>query len=552
MKVHERVAEKLAELGVAHAFGVIGSGNYAVTRGLVERGVRYTAARHEGGAAAMADAFARLSGTVPVLTVHQGCGLTNAVTGIGEAAKSGTPMLVLAAEPAAAAVHSNFRIAQDRLVESVGAVSMRITAGSAVRDIVLAHRTALARGVPVLVNLPLDVQAAESTEPDTPPHVPQDAPEASAADVARLAGLLARARRPVLIAGRGGRGAGPELRRLAEASGALLATSAVARGLFQGDPFDLDVSGGFSTPLAAELIGGADLLVSFGCALNMWTMRHGELVGPDTTVVQVDLDPLAPGRHRPVDLGVVGDAALTARAVTAALAADGAKESYRTEEVRARIEGEGRWRKVPYEDLGTAPGTGSATPGRIDPRTLTIALDRMLDRDRVLAVDSGNFLGYPTMFLDVPDEFGLCFSQAFQSVGLGLPSAIGAALAQPGRLPVCGTGDGGLLMAAAELETVVRLGLPMVVIVYNDAAYGAEIHHFGRTEADAGFVTFPDADLSAVARGYGFAAVTVRGPEDLSGVADWLAGPRDRPLLIDAKVADGEPSWWLAEAFKGH
>ncbi|MDX6738159.1 thiamine pyrophosphate-binding protein [Actinocorallia sp. A-T 12471] len=546
MRVHERIADKLVELGVTHAFGVIGSGNYAVTRALVARGVRYTAARHEGGAAAMADAFARLSGTVPVLTVHQGCGLTNAVTGIGEAAKSGTPMLILAAEPAASAVHSNFRIAQDRLVESVGAVSTRITAGSAVRDIVLAHRTALVRGVPVLVNLPLDVQAAESDEPDTPPPAPQTLPEAAAADVARLANLLERARRPVLIAGRGGRHAGPELRELAEASGALLATSAVARGLFHGDPFDLDVSGGFATPLAAELIADADLVVAFGCALNMWTTRHGELVGADTTLVQVDLDPLAPGRHRPVDLGVVGDAALTARAVTETLRAstDTRPTGYRTEEVRERIAGEGRWRQIPYEDLGKGE--------RIDPRTLTIALDRMLDRERVIAVDSGNFLGYPTMFLDVPDEFGLCFSQAFQSVGLGLPSAIGAALAQPGRLPVCGTGDGGLFMAASELETVVRLGLPMVVIVYNDAAYGAEIHHFGRTDADAGFVTFPDADIAAIARGHGFVAVTVRGPEDLSGVADWLAGPRDRPLLIDAKVADSEPSWWLAEAFKGH
>ncbi|GAB2816408.1 thiamine pyrophosphate-binding protein [Actinocorallia aurea] len=546
MRVHERVAEKLVELGVTHAFGVIGSGNYAVTRGLVERGVRYTAARHEGGAAAMADAFARLSGTVPVLSVHQGCGLTNAVTGIGEAAKSGTPLLILAAEPAAAALHSNFRIAQDLLVESVGAVSVRITADSAVRDVVLAHRMARDQGVPVLVNLPLDVQAAESTEADhpllAPQDTPRDTPQASAADVARLAELLDAARRPVIIAGRGGRKAGPELRALAEASGALLATSAVARGLFHGDPFDLDVSGGFATPLAAELIQGADLLVSFGCALNMWTMKHGALIGPDTTVVQVDRDPLAPGRHRPADLGVVGDAASTARAVTAALAAP--KEGYRTPEVSERIALEGRWKRVPYEDLGKN--------GRIDPRTLTIALDGMLDRERVLAVDSGNFLGYPTMFLDVPDEFGLCFSQAFQSVGLGLPSAIGAALAQPGRLPVCGTGDGGLFMAASELETVARLGLPMVVIVYNDAAYGAEIHHFGRTAADAGFVTFPDSDIAAVARGYGFAAVTVRGGEDLGEVAEWLAGPRDRPLLIDAKVADTEPSWWLAEAFKGH
>ena len=116
---------------------------------------------------------------------------------------------------------------------------------------------------------------------------------------------------------------------------------------------------------------------------------------------------------------------------------------------------------------------------RIDPRTLSVALDDLLPRERVVAVDSGNFMGYPSTYLSVPDEHGYCITQAFQSIGLGLATAIGAALAQPHRLPVAALGDGGALMGASELETVARLGLPMVVVVYNDAAYGAEVHHFG-------------------------------------------------------------------------
>jgi thiamine pyrophosphate-dependent acetolactate synthase large subunit-like protein len=96
----------------------------------------------------------------------------------------------------------------------------------------------------------------------------------------------------VFVAGRGARVANARgvLERLADACGALLATSAAAKGLFRGNPWDLDVSGGFATPLAAELIGAADLIVGWGCSLNMWTMRHGRLIGPDTTVVQVDDD----------------------------------------------------------------------------------------------------------------------------------------------------------------------------------------------------------------------------------------------------------------------
>jgi thiamine pyrophosphate-dependent acetolactate synthase large subunit-like protein len=160
-------------------------------------------------------------------------------------------------------------------------------------------------------------------------------------------------------------------------------------------------------------------------------------------------------------------------------------------------------------------------------------------------------MGYPSMFLSVPDEQGFCFTQAFQSIGLGLATAVGAALSRPDRMPVAALGDGGALMGISELDTVVRLGLPMVVIVYNDAAYGAEVHHFGPDGHDTGIVRFPDTDIAAIARGYGFASVTVRSLADLSDVADWVASSREKPLLVDAKIVADEPSWWLAEAF-GH
>jgi thiamine pyrophosphate-dependent acetolactate synthase large subunit-like protein len=107
-------------------------------------------------------------------------------------------------------------------------------------------------------------------------------------------------------------------------------------------------------------------------------------------------------------------------------------------------------------------------------------------------------------------------------------------------------------MGAAELDTVRRLGLPMVVIVYNDDAYGAEVHHFAGGHHPMDTVTFPDTDIAAVARGYGFTGVTVRSVEDLAPVRAWLDGPRDTPLLVDAKVVADEPSWWLEEAFRGH
>jgi len=553
LPVTEAVAEVLTKLGADTVFGVVGSGNFVVTNALIRRGARYVAARHEGGAAVMADAWARLTGRPGIVSVHQGPGLTNAVTGITEAAKSRTPLIVLAADVASSAVRSNFRIDVAALGASVGAAVFRPrTPGFAVDETVRAYRTALAGRRTVVLALPLDVQAGSCTMPAAlPPVGPAPALAPSAASVAALASALSAARRPVFIAGRGARAAGAraDLELLGSRCGALLATSAAAKGLFRGSPWDLDVSGGFASPLAAELIQDADLVVGWGCSLNMWTLRHGRLIGPDATVAQVDDDSSALGAHQPVSLGVTGDVALTAGAVADVLPAAAPEfTGYRSAELRDRLAAQVRWRDVPYEDEGS--GSGGQT--LIDPRTLSIALDDMLPAERLVAVDSGNFMGFPSMFLSVPDADGFCFTQAYQSVGLGLASAIGSAIARPDRLTVAALGDGGALMGISELETVVRLGLPMVIVVYDDEAYGAEVHHFGPDGHPLDTVRFPPTKIAKIGRGFGCEAVTVRRRRDLRPAAAWLDGPRTAPLLIDAKVTSSHGSWWLEEAFRGH
>ncbi len=574
MLVSDAVAAVLADLGVDTVFGVVGSGNFHVTNALIARGARFVAARHECGAASMADGWARLSGQPGIVSVHQGPGLTNAVTGITEAAKSRTPMIVLAADVAASAVRSNFRIDVAGLASAIGAVPARLHSPDfAVDDTVRAYRTAVAERRTVILALPLDVQAGQCPVPPAEllnaartgtdaagrglagaardqargpgrrAQLLRDAagPEAAA----RLADALSQATRPVFVAGRGARNARAraKLEQLADHCGALLATSAAAKGLFRGNPWDLDVSGGFASPLAAELIRGADLIVGWGSSLNMWTTRHGALVSPGTVVAQVDDEPDGIGGHRPVSLAVLGDVAAVARDVADAWG-DEVVAGYRSDELRRRIEEEGRWRDVPFAD--------ESDGRRIDPRTLTIALDDMLPADRLVAVDSGNFMGYPSMYLSVPDADGFCFTQAYQSIGLGLASAIGSAIARPDRLVVAALGDGGALMGVSELETVVRLGLAMVVVVYDDEAYGAEVHHFGPDGYPLDTVRFPPVNIAKIARGFGFAAARVRQLPDLSNVREWLDGPRDQPLLIDAKVTSDHGSWWLEEAFRGH
>jgi thiamine pyrophosphate-dependent acetolactate synthase large subunit-like protein len=594
--IAETVGRTLAALGCRQVFGVIGSGNFVVTRAMVDAGAGFVAARHETAAVTMADAWARVSGEVGVASVHQGPGFTNALTGLAEAAKSRTPLLVLAGDTSAAAVRSNFRVDQAAMAVAVGAVPERIhTPASAVADVIRAHRRAALERRAVALMLPLDVQAA-ATDAAAATAVPplgllartRPAPDA----VEAVADLLAAARFPAIVAGRGAVLAdarGP-LEDLAELTGAVLATSAVANGLFAGNPFALGISGGFASPVAARLLGQADLVVAAGASLNMWTTRHGALVGPGAKVVQIDTDVDAIGAHRPVDLGLVSDVAATAEALVAALRDKGhANTGFRTDETAAAI-ASGGWRHQPLTaaaatnalwPVGERAGTTAPPPeapealdasnagggsdlddaggsgGRIDPRVLSIRLHEMLPAERSLAIDSGHFMGWPAMYIDVPDPQGFVFTQAFQSIGLGLATAIGAALARPDRLTVAALGDGGALMAAGELETLGRLGLPMLVVVYNDDAYGAEVHHFGPHGEPLDIVRFPETDIAAMGRAAGTEGVTVRHVDDLAAVERWIAAraehpDRARPLVVDAKVDPTVVAEWLSEAFRAH
>jgi thiamine pyrophosphate-dependent acetolactate synthase large subunit-like protein len=541
MAVADVVGATLAAHGVDLVFGVIGSGNFVVTNALCARGARFVAARHESGAVSMADGWARTSGRPGVASVHQGPGLTNAMTALAEAAKSATPLLLLAGDTPAAALGSNFRVDQHDLVTSVGAIAERIhDPATAAHDAARALHRAAAERRPVVLMLPIDVQAAPAPQDASiPPRAPLPHPPAPAADAVRAAAeLIARSRRPVIVAGRGAvvADARDAAETLGARCGALLASSAPAKGLFAGLPYDVGISGGFASPTAATLLEHADLVLALGARLNPWTTRHGRLFG-DATVIKVDADPSALGQHLPADLAIVGDAALTAGALAEAVPR---QEGWRTPDVAARIAA-GRWRDVPFAD--------EPADGTVDPRALSIALNELLPDDVAVATDSGAFLGWPAFYLDVPDARSWAFTNGFQAIGLGLATAIGVAVAAPDRITVAAVGDGGLFMALAELETAARLGLPLLVLVYDDAAYGAEVHHFGPDGHDLDIVRFPDADLAAIARAAGCEAVTARSL-DLEPVAAWLRDPRG-PIVVDAKVDPRIYGEWLADAFRG-
>jgi thiamine pyrophosphate-dependent acetolactate synthase large subunit-like protein len=552
LNVAEAVGDTLVAEGVEAVFGVIGSGNFLLANALRDAGAAFYAARHECGAMMMADGYGRASGRLAVCTTHQGPGFTNALTALVEAAKARTPALLLTADTPAAALWSNFKIDQAAIATECGAIAERVHSPASARtDAARAIRRARIEQLPVVLNVPVDLPASEAPPGKVAPWPAIEPGGPSAEDVAAVTALLEVASSPLLVAGRGAvasPGAREAIEDLGERAGALLATTAMANGFFAGLPYDLGIVGGFASPYCVELASGCDLVISFGAGLNHWTARHGEMFSAAARIVQVDVDPLAPGRLHRCDVGVVSDAALGAGAFAASLPA----RAQGAVNARARVSADAiarrRWRDEPFRDEGTGE--------LIDPRALSISLDTLLPAARTVVTDSGHFCGYPAMYMSVPDERGFVFPNAFQSVGLGLGAAIGAAIARPDRLCVAALGDGGTMMALAELETAVRLGLAMVVVIYDDAAYGAEVHHFRPHGHRVDLTQFADADFAATARALGADGITVRADRDLAPVSRWLearaAGATVGPIVIDAKVEPHVVAEWLEDAFRSH
>ncbi len=540
------IAGDLAGYGARRCFALLGTANFKVSHALVQSGVEVISARHECNAASMADAYAKATGELTLVSVHSGPGLTNALTGIGEAAKSRTPLVVLAGDVPNGAVKNNFYIEQAEMVRAVGAVSERLhTVSSAREDTLRAVTRALRDRQTVVLSMPLDVQHTPLPT-NQPPLELAAAPGRLHPDpraIERLADALSRAQRPLILGGRGAviSDAEGKLVALADSVGALLATSVCGHGLFAGNPWSVGISGGFSSPVADKLISESDFILAFGASLTQWTTKKGKLIAPGAVVAQVDVDAPKLGYQMPVQIALQGDAKATAEALLEELGRRGAQRAgRRTNATRERIRA-GDNHHYPWPDESSAQ--------YIDPRTLSKAVDAILPADRVVASDSGHFCGWVPRYLRVPNPRASCLSHSFQSVGLGLPSAIGLAIANPGKLAVLGTGDGGFLMSIADLETAIRLGLRLCILVYNDASYAAEVHYFRRQGLSIDIVQFPETDFASIARGYGARAATVCKPTDLEPVKAWVAEGCPGVFVIDGKINPDLEADWHAEHF---
>ncbi|WP_346913648.1 thiamine pyrophosphate-binding protein [uncultured Roseibium sp.] len=513
--VYDILAETFRREGVDVCFALLGDANMNFATRLAGEGCRMVYVRHEHCAVAAAMAFARKTGDIGVATVTCGPGLTQLMTALPAAVRSRLPLVIFAGEAPLKSGWYNQGIDQAPFVKATGAdyhsLHLPVRMPTAIRDAFLQARR---ERRPVVVGVPLDLQelawtGAQDFPAPSQTLVPQLSPiPPHPEDVARAARLVDQSRKIVVMAGLGAveAGAAAVCRALARNCDGLLAETLPARGIFHDDPFNLGVAGGFSSDVAFDCFGEADLVIAVGCSLTFHNAAGGKL-WPAAKVLQIDVDPITINQGRvAADAHLRGDARLAVEALTVQVAKKA--PVWRSEDLAHRI------RTEPADRMEF-----DIEPGLHDPREVVARLDEAIPRNWQLVNSSGHCSYFFAQMRGWSQSQFLTIRE-FGAIGNGTSFAMGVAAAKPDETVVVFDGDGSLLMHIQELETIKRHGLNILIIVLNDGAYGSEIHKL-RAEglSDEGAV-FGRTDLAAIARGFGIGGETIT---DLSQIPEMIA-----------------------------
>ena len=537
LPAYEVLAKDVQSLGIDAVFGLVSDDTVLFATALDMIGVRFHGARHENSAITMAEGYAAASGRLGIAIVGRGPATANGMHGAVYASRTGSPVLIIYGEAPVAGNTLNafgpdykeFNAAG--VLAAAGLQVFRATSASGAQT-ALADAVAAARlGSTVALLLPTNVQRAEleasdDDEPSSATPSPRPLEKARPQAIEATVEVLKKCRRPLIIAGFGAHRADARevLERLADKIGALLITSARGKDMFRDNPYNLGIIGSFSHSAARRFVDQTDCVLVFGASLNFWTTSFGNFV-PPVPLIQVDAQRSNIGRWSNADIALVGDARLVTEQLLDALPERSRDEKpFHSPETRQSL-----------AEFDLAEDFQAAHTARtIDPRSLGIALDKLLPKNRNLVYDAGNFLGIAP-YISVPGPGHFKFTNNFASIGLGFGTALGVAKARPDSTTVLVVGDGGLLMTLGELETVVREDLPLVIVLLNDCAYGAELHFLKMHQVPVTTSVFPDVDFAPIAEGFAFEAVTIRSMDDLHRAASLLKDPQG-PILLDCKI----------------
>jgi acetolactate synthase I/II/III large subunit len=538
------LTDYLERLGVEVVFGLCGHTVIGFLDALGKSKIRFISTRHEQVAAHAADGYARASGKVGVLMTHLGPGLTNAATGVANAALDSIPMVVIAGDIPSYYYgrhpHQEVNLHQDAdQFQIFRPFCKRVYRVDNVRDLPRIverafHLAQSGRPGPVLVDVPMDVFSADldvDAFATTPPEIAKSGLDPATA--ARIVDALATSRRPVLYAGGGvlsGR-ATKELQELAEALQVPVAHTLMGKGcLAHEHPLLLGQSGFWGTPIANEKCRTADLIVAVGTRLaeansSSWDPRFTFSI-PPTRLIHIDADLSEIGRNYQTELGVCADAKLALAAL-----ADEARGKRHAD--RGRLKEEiARGRK---EFASNWADQWSSNQFPLRPERILSELRRAAPADAFIVTDVGwNKNGVGQQFpIDVPGAF--ITPSGLATMGFGPAAALGVKVAQPKRHAIALIGDGGFSANPSVIATAMEANLPVIWVVMDNSAFGTiaglEEMHYGTTFG----CTFEcegkpyHIDYAAMARSFGADGYMVKSAEEL------------RPALESA-LASGRPS----------
>jgi acetolactate synthase-1/2/3 large subunit len=553
--VANQLVRYLEDRGITHIFGLCGHTNIAVLSAMANSKIRFVNVRHEQIAAHAADGYARVTGKASVLLTHLGPGLTNAATGVANAALDCVPMVVIAGDVPShyfgrhphQEVNLHSDAAQYEIYRPFVKRAWRVERPDLFPEIVDKAFAIAENGQPgpVLVDVPMDVFSAEidaalfdrlrvGTKSVAKPALDDEVAE-------RIAHALLDAQRPLAYVGGGvvGAGAQDELRQLVDHLSMPVAYSLMGKGALPDDhPLALGMTGFWGTEFVNRQCMEADWILALGTRFkeadaSSWYRDYTFNV-PPTKIIHIDIEPSEIGRNFPTEIGAVADLRQALKAINHAARRLG-PGGRQNDGLKSEI---ADYRRQ-FAESNREMATSSAFP--MMPERILADLRAVMPRDAYLTTDVGwNKNGVGQQF-PIYTPGTILIPGGFATMGFGPPAAIGVKLARPDGVVISLVGDGGFGQNPAALATAREEGLAVVWIVMNNNAFGTiaglQKAHYGLTYG----TVFPDdgreylPDYAALARAYGIEGVRVRAADEFRPVLE-TALASGRPTVIDVAM----------------
>ena len=529
MRFFEALPELLRRHGVAHVFAMLGGSNVPwAAEGSRIGAFEVVRTRHEETSVHAATGYGRATGKIGVCTVTRGPGFVNGLNGLIAATLSHVPILMVVGESPTVNTYKEYtdqQVDQKGLAELVGAGFTHVSKADQLEPSFWeALRRAYWNGCPQVLSLNKEIEGDELALGEVIPSLDRNAPP-EAASIELIVDAIERSQRPLILAGQGAviSGARNTLIELAELIGARLTTSLRAHRMFSGHPHDLGLCGSWSAPVVRDLLGQTDLVLAFGASLNIKT-TDGDSIFGSAKIVHCEIDIDRPFMASSPDLALLGDANSCAEGLVA---------EWRRRGLPSRmVDGPSSPNAAERKASMLAPDVGHDPSRGLDLRVVAGILDEKLPEDRIIVTDSGRTVGTMVNLLDAKDAQSWLVGRGYGTVGLGIGTAVGAAVAKPDRRVALFCGDGGFMMGLSGLDVARDLDLNLTIVILNDQQLGSEMKFLRRFGLPLDIIKQSLPDIPALAKVFGGVGTVLKTESDIRELEVASSGLQ----LIDARL----------------